>query len=110
MKYLSEEELSKLNDYQRNRYINYVKKHLSHNTKLNIVKQATSSEEGMKGLLVQVYKACSNKIISFFRNHKTDYCYVHFTFVYSQATPIILIDQDPNSHPDMYCIKYSKFL
>lgn len=110
MKYLSEKELSELNDYQRNRYINYVKKHLSHDIKLNIVKQATSSEEGMKSLLIQVYEACSKKIMLFFKNHKTTYCYVHFTFIYSKATPVILIDQDPNSHPDMYCIKYSKFL
>jgi len=110
MKYLTDDELKKLNNYQRQRYINYVKNHMTYKNKMDIIKYAASSEEGMKELLTQVYNVFSKKIINFFKNNNTTYCYVHFTFMQSQPGPIIFIDLDEKSYPDMYCVKYTKFL
>ena len=106
------EQFDKLNNYQRNRYIDHVKRNMSIKDKLAIIDFASKSEQGTKELIIRLYNSISKKIIKFFNSEKTDYCYVHFSFLTNSInnSPTIIIDQDINSHPNMYCIKYRKFI
>ena len=107
---LNNEEFKQLNDNQCKRYIEHAKKNMSAKTKLNIVEYASTSEQGTKDIIIQLYNSISKKIIKFFNSKKTDYCYVHFTFLNDNITPTVIINQDKDSYPGMYCIKYRKFL
>ena len=90
--------------------IKRLRNHLSAKQKLNIVEYALQSEEGYKGIITILYKQFSNKILNFLKVNKTNYCYVHFTFIHGKNHPTIIIDQDQHSYQDMYCIKYIKYI
>lgn len=78
--------------------------------KLQILSYATITPDGQAALLKQVYKCASKKILNYLHTNKIKTCYVHFTFIDSTINPVIIIDQDPSSNKEMFCVKYTKYI
>lgn len=78
--------------------------------KSQIATYAALTPQGQELLLKQLYNSIKQQVLNFFRQNKTKTCYVHFTFFDGKPLPTIIIDNNPNSNSEMFCVQYTKFV
>lgn len=84
--------------------------YISTQQKTRILEYASISKEGQEALIKEIYKCAGKRILNYLEQNKTKMCYVHFSFADGKSTPVIIIDNNPLSNLEMFCIKYIKYI